>query len=62
MTILITYAVCSPFLLWAIRWNVRRLLVVGILLKCVDLIFAEWPQAYEVTIERILFSWWVGLR
>lgn len=57
--ILITYAVCSPFLLIALNWSVGRLLVVGVLLKTVNLIFGEWPQVYEATIEKLLFSWWV---
>ena len=57
--ILITYAVCSPFLLLALGWSVARLLVAGVLLKVISLIIGEWPQLYEVTLERALFSWWV---
>jgi len=57
--ILITYAVCSPILLLALKWSAVRLLLVGVLLKSVNLVIAEWPQAYEATLERVLFSWWV---
>ncbi len=57
--ILITYAVCSPFLLLALNWSTTRLLVVGILLKSVNLVIAEWPQVYEATLERVLFAWWI---
>ncbi len=57
--ILITYAVCSPFLLLTLNWSVGRLITVGVLLKSINLIFSEWPQVYEATLERVLFSWWV---
>ncbi len=57
--ILITYAVCSPFVLLALNWSVARLLAVGILLKTINLVIGEWPQVYEATLERVLFSWWV---
>lgn len=57
--ILITYAVCSPFLLLALDWSVTRLLIVGALLKCVNLVIGEWPAVYEATLERVLFAWWV---
>ena len=57
--ILITYAVCAPFLLLALKWGPRRLIVIGVLLKGIDLVFNEWPAVYEVTLEQLLFSWWV---
>jgi len=57
--ILITYAVCAPFLLLAMNWSPGRLLALGALLKGVDLVFGEWPQVYEATLEYALFSWWV---
>lgn len=57
--ILITYAVCSPLLLLALNWSVGRLIAVGVLLKAIGLLFGEWPQLYESTLERVLFSWWV---
>jgi len=57
--ILITYAVCAPVLLLAMNWSPGRLIAIGILLKSVDLVFGEWPQLYEATLERVLFSWWV---
>ncbi|MEM7505055.1 MAG: DUF418 domain-containing protein [Pseudomonadota bacterium] len=57
--ILITYAVCSPFLLLALNWSVVRLLTAGVLLKSISLVIGEWPQLYEATLERALFSWWV---
>lgn len=57
--ILITYAVCAPFLLLACHQSAARLLIIGVLLKIVGLVFNEWPQVYEATLERILFSWWV---
>lgn len=58
--ILITYAVCAPFLLLARHQSAARLLIIGVLLKTVNLVFNEWPQVYEATLERILFSWWVN--
>lgn len=57
--ILITYAVCAPFLLLSLNHSAARLIACGVLLKCISLSFAEWPQLYEVTLERVLFSWWV---
>ena len=58
--ILITYAVCAPFLLLACHQSAARLLIIGVLLKTVNLVFNEWPQVYEATLERILFSWWIN--
>jgi len=58
--ILITYAVCAPFLLLAINQSARRLLLLGLALKAVDVLFAEWPQLYEATLYRILFEGWVA--
>lgn len=58
--ILITYAVCAPFLLLALNWGPGRLIAIGLLLKGVNLTFNEWPQVYEASLERILFSWWVN--
>lgn len=57
--ILITYAVCSPFLLLVMNWSVRSLLIVGILLKVIGLIIGQWPVVYESTLERVFFAWWV---
>ena len=57
--ILITYAVCAPFLLVALKWNPAWLIVIGLILKSIDLTFNEWPQIYEASLERLLFSWWV---
>ncbi len=57
--ILITYAVCSPLLLLVLNWKVGRLIAVGVLLKLIGLLFGEWQQLYEATVERVLFSWWV---
>ncbi len=57
--ILITYAVCAPFLLLALNWSPSRLIVIGVLLKTIDLVFNEWPAVYEATLEQLLFSWWV---
>ncbi|MEM9617777.1 MAG: DUF418 domain-containing protein [Pseudomonadota bacterium] len=57
--ILITYAVCAPFLLLALNWSPRRLIVIGVLLKSINLVFNEWPGIYEATLEQLLFSWWV---
>ncbi|MEX0299208.1 MAG: DUF418 domain-containing protein [Kordiimonas sp.] len=57
--ILITYAVCGPFLLLFFRSPIWVLFSVGVLFKSVDLAFGEWPQLYTQTLERLLFSWWV---
>jgi len=57
--ILITYAVCSPFLLLVMNWSVSRLLAAGVLLKVIGLIIGQWPTVYESTLERVLFAWWV---
>ncbi len=57
--ILITYAVCSPFLLLAMNWSTGRLLAVGLALKAIGLIFGQWPILYEATIEQLLFAGWV---
>ncbi len=57
--ILITYAVCAPFLLLVLNWSPGLLIAIGIALKCVNLVFNEWPQVYETTLEQLLFSWWV---
>lgn len=57
--ILITYAVCGPLLLLFRSQSAWRLIAVGAILKGVDLMFGEWPSLYEMSIERVLFSWWV---
>lgn len=57
--ILITYAVCAPFLLLALKCSPSRLIAVGVLLKCVNLVFNEWPDVYDATLYNLLFSWWV---
>ena len=57
--ILITYAVCAPFLLLAKDLGPVRLILIGLALKSVNLVFNEWPGVYEATLERVLFSWWV---
>ncbi len=57
--ILITYAVCAPFLLLALNWSPSRLIVIGVFLKSINLVFNQWPEVYEETLERALFSWWV---
>lgn len=57
--ILITYAVCAPFLLLSLNHSAVRLIAYGIILKCISLCINQWPQLYEMTFERALFSWWV---
>ncbi|MEM6748154.1 MAG: DUF418 domain-containing protein [Pseudomonadota bacterium] len=57
--ILITYAVCGPFLLLAFRHHAWTLVGLGLALNALNLAFGEWPGLYERTIERVLFSWWV---
>ena len=56
--ILITYAVCAPILLLALRRGVITLLAAGLLLKSIGLVFSQWPQVYEATLNPLLF-WWV---
>ena len=57
--ILITYAVCAPFVLFASGWPPARLFLVGVLLKAVDVAFAQWPEIYDASLHRLLFAWWV---
>ena len=57
--ILITYAVCGPILLMVRRLRARHLIALGIVLKCVNMVFGQWPAVYEATLERALFAWWV---
>lgn len=57
--ILITYAFCAPFLFLGRNLRVPTLLVLGLLLKSVNVVFAEWPGVYDATIHRVLFAWWV---
>lgn len=57
--ILITYTVCAPFLLLGRHMSVAALLTVGVLLKGVDVVFAEWPRVYDLLIHDWLFAWWV---
>jgi len=57
--ILITYAVCGPLLLLFRGQSAWRLIAAGVVLKGVNLVFGEWPALYEMSIERVLFSWWV---
>ena len=56
--ILITYAFCSPFVVVSLGLSNHRLLTLALLLKGVDIAFAEWPSLYAGTIERGLFEWW----
>lgn len=55
--ILITYAICGPFLLLFYRAPIGVLIAVGSVLKGIDLVFGEWPQLYFATIDTWLFSW-----
>ena len=57
--ILITYAVSGPILLLFAGLSPTRLIIIGILLKLVNLAFGEWPALYDATIDRLLFAWWV---
>lgn len=57
--ILITYAVCGPLLLLFRNQSAWRLIAIGAILKGINLVFGEWPDLYEMSIERVLFSWWV---
>ncbi|MEO1043888.1 MAG: DUF418 domain-containing protein [Pseudomonadota bacterium] len=57
--ILITYAVCGPFLLLALHLSPARLIVIGIALKMLNMAFNQWPELYELTVEAMLFTWWV---
>lgn len=57
--ILITYAVCTPFLLAASRLPLGRLIALALALKAVSLAFAEWPDLYFSTLEQWLFGWWL---
>ncbi len=55
--ILITYAVCGPFLLLFYRAPVWTLVLVGISFKTIGLLIGEWPQIYFETLDKWLFSW-----
>ncbi|MCC3861183.1 DUF418 domain-containing protein [Pseudemcibacter aquimaris] len=57
--ILITYAVCGPFLLLFMNVRVSYLICFGVVFKLIDLAIGEWPGLYTSTIEQVLFSWWV---
>ncbi len=57
--ILITYAICGPFLLLAIHHSPIRLLIFAFILQTINLLFAQWPQIYDATLGAILFDWWV---
>ncbi|MEM1188330.1 MAG: DUF418 domain-containing protein [Pseudomonadota bacterium] len=57
--ILITYAVCAPFLLLAMPRAPLTLIIAGLLLKSVNMVFNEWPEVYDATVFRLLFGWWV---
>lgn len=57
--ILITYAVCGPMLLLFRRMDAVKLILIGIAFKSVNLVIGQWPVVYEMTLERLLFSWWV---
>lgn len=55
--ILITYAVCGPFLLLFYRAPVWALILVGVSFKTIGLLIGEWPQIYFETLDKWLFSW-----
>lgn len=55
--ILITYAVCGPFLLLFYRAPVWTLILVGIGFKSIGLVIGEWPQLYFATLDKWLFFW-----
>ncbi len=57
--ILITYSICGLLLLLFERCSAVQLIIWGILFKCVNLIFGQWPEVYDNTIRALLFSWWV---
>ena len=54
--ILITYAVCGPFLLLAMHMSPLRLILAGIALKSVNLVFNQWPEVYDATLNALLFA------
>ena len=57
--ILITYAVCAPFLLLSLSASPWRLILIGVALKGIGLVFGQWPEVYDATVRWVLFSWWV---
>ncbi|MEM9233056.1 MAG: DUF418 domain-containing protein [Pseudomonadota bacterium] len=59
--ILITYAICGPFLLLSMHRKAWTLITIGIVLKAIDLAFGEWPDLYYASIDHILFAWWVDV-
>lgn len=57
--ILITYAICGPFLLLAVHLSPVKLILAGIALKSINLAFNQWPELYDMTLYAALFAWWV---
>lgn len=56
--ILITYSLCGVLIYRFRDWSFRRLVLVGAAIKGVNLVFLQWPDAYDATLYRLLFAWW----
>lgn len=57
--ILITYAICGPFLLLSMHHSPIRLALFAVGLQAINILFAQWPPVYDATLGALLFDWWV---